>query len=151
MESAMPAATALKIQGLERRQRAQLRAVPSKSRFDLNIPEFRAHLRAITGLDFDATRGLWKDSPPLTPKEVQWGITWWNTATEEDARNMRFRSPEDQANGVPYWENTGEPRDMSTVWLVQTRKIQLVWDAWKAGRRILLNEIQHILQKEFRY
>lgn len=141
----MPAATALKITEVDAQRRTQLRAVPSKSRFDLNVPEFRAHLRAITGLDFDSRAGLRKDASPLSDQEWQWTIEWWNTATEEDARNCRVRTPEDEANGVPYWENTGEINDQSSVWRIQTRKIQLVWDAWKAGRRITLNEIQEIL------
>lgn len=133
----MTTASALKIREVHARQRTQLRAIPSKSKFDLNIPEFRAYLKALTGLDFD--------SPLESDQERQWAIHWWNTATEEDARKCRVRTPEDRAAGVPYWENTGEINDKSSVWRIQTTKIQLVWDAWKAGRRITLNEIQAIL------
>lgn len=96
------------------------------ARFDLMNLQFRQHVVRLTGLIFcPAVDGSW-DS-----------IEWWNTATESDARRSVCID--------------GSIKDFSRVWKRQTLKLQLVWDAWTAGRKLLLNEIQNILEKEFGY
>ena len=92
------------------------------SRFDLWNAEFREHLKRLTGVVFD-------DADLLA-------IEWWQTATENDARNARSRTVEDERNGVSLFENTGAPQDLSKLWRIQTRKFQLAWDAWIEGRKV---------------
>ena len=88
-------------------------------RFDLDAPGFIEHLRRLTGL------GL--ADPKLSTAEQAEEIRWWNTATEEDAAHRVC--------------NDGSACDFRPVWRLQTRKIQIVWDAWLLGQRITLEEV----------
>lgn len=85
------------------------------SRFDLSAPGFREHLLSLTGVSY-------------TP--------WWDAATYEDACNLpEIGTPDCPGTGQPAGEGFGK------VWLFQTRKIQVIWDAWSRGERISLDEV----------
>ena len=100
-------------------------SAPEPARFDLMGVEFRQHVARLTGLVFC----------PAVDGGFEW-IEWWNTATEEDTRGMLCAD--------------GSSRDFTDVWKIQTRKLQLVWEARTSGRRITLNQICAVLDREFK-
>lgn len=96
------------------------------ARFDLMNLQFRQHVVRLTGLIFcPGFEGTW-----------EW-IEWWNTATEDEARSLLCAD--------------GSSKGAMNFWKIQTRKLQLVWEAWIEGRHLTLGRIQDILEREFGY